>query len=130
MQWSADENAGFTSGKPWLKLNPNYPELNALADLADPDGVTAFFKSINSFKKSSDTLKEGSFRSIFEGKYVYAFERTLGEETLVAVCNFKAGNARLPEGISGRVLLSNYGGHTDGKTLRPYEYRLIRREKQ
>ena len=127
MQWSADEGAGFTSGTPWLKLNPNYKEINVASDISDPDGVIAFFKKINSFKKSSDVLKNGSFKPLLESKYVYAFEREYNGESLIAVCSFKAGSVRLPESISGETVLSNYGDSDASRTLRPYEFRLIRR---
>jgi oligo-1,6-glucosidase len=127
MQWNADFGAGFTSGTPWLKLNPNYREVNVAADIHDPDGVIAFFKKINSFKKSSDVLKNGSFKPLLESKYVYAFEREYNGESLAIVCSFKAGRVRLPESMSGETVLSNYGDNGTSRALRPYEFRLIRR---
>ena len=124
MQWSAARAAGFTSGTPWLKLHPNYESVNVEADMSDPDGVIAFFKRINELKKSSDVLKDGAFRMLAETKHVYAFERDLNGEKLIAVCNFSTKTRHIPKRIFGSVILSNYNGDATD-TLRPYEFRLI-----
>ena len=123
MQWTAGRNAGFTTGTPWLKLNPNYTSVNVDMDLADKDGIINFFKRMNSFKKSSEILKEGSFKEIFRGKTVYAFERELDGKSIIAVCNFSTKMAKLPKNIVGETLISNYKGQSS--VLRPYEFRLI-----
>ena len=123
MQWSAGAGAGFTSGTPWLKIHPNYKEVNVERDLTDPDGVSAFFKRMNAYKKSSEILREGSFRELYAGSSVYAFERKLGEKRLVAVCNLTSRTVSVPAGLTGRVVISNYSD-TFHK-LRPYEFRLI-----
>ena len=123
MQWSSAEGAGFTSGKPWLKLNPNYRDVNVERDLEDKEGIIAFFKLINSYKKSSDVLKEGGFCELYAGKYVYAFERELSGERLIALCNFSKRNSAVPDGIEGDTVISNYSS-PDSK-LRPSEFRLI-----
>lgn len=123
MQWNGNDGAGFTSGAPWLKLHPNYKDVNVERDLSDPDGVIAFFKRMNLYKKSSDILREGSFSELHAGKYVYAFERELSGERLIAVCNFSTKKSNMPEGIEGDVVISNYPD--TAPTLRPYEFRLI-----
>lgn len=128
MQWNGNEGAGFTSGTPWLKLHPNYKDVNVERDLSDPDGVIAFFKRMNLYKKSSDILKEGSFRELHAGKYVYAFERELSGERLIAVCNFSTKKSNMPEGIEGDVIISNYPDMAP--SLRPYEFRLISARKE
>ena len=126
MQWSAESGAGFTSGTPWLKLHPNYTEVNVENDLSDKDGVIAFFKRMNELKKSSDVLTYGSFKSLHEGKTVYAFEREFDGEKLVALCNFSTKCARIPEEISGERVISNYDG--EDKKLRPYEFVIVKPE--
>ena len=123
MQWNKEKNAGFTSGTPWLKLNPNYTEINVEDDTKSPDGVSAFFKRINAFKKSSEILKEGSFRELHRGKWVYVFERELEGKKLVCVCNFKDKKVSYPIELNGERVLSNYEG--EAKKLRPYEFVLI-----
>ncbi|MBQ8321692.1 MAG: alpha-glucosidase [Clostridia bacterium] len=127
MQWTSEEGAGFTSGAPWLKINPNYKDINVERDLADPDGIIAFFKKMNAQKKSSDTLLYGSFRELYQGKYVYAFEREYNGEKLVAVFNFSTKKREMPIKIQGRALISNCEQSTDG-TLRPYEFTLFAKE--
>ena len=124
MQWSAESGAGFTSGTPWLKIHPNYTEVNVENDLADKDGIIAFFKRMNELKKSSDVLTYGSFKSLYEGKTVYAFERELNGEKIVALCNFSTKCARIPANIRGERIISNYEGSE--KKLRPYEFVLIK----
>ena len=123
MQWNAEENAGFTSGKPWLKLHPNYTEVNVENDLANDDGIISFFKEINAFKKSSEILKEGSFKEIYRGKWVYVFERMLDGKKLTAIFNFKDKAVSYPVLIEGERVLSNY--KDAAKKLRPYEFVLI-----
>ncbi len=126
MQWSSAENGGFTEGKPWLKLHPNYKDVNVEADLADSDGVIAFFKSLAAFKRDSDILKDGSFRQLYAGKWVYAFERELDGKKLISVCNFSTKAQPVPKGIFGEPVLSNYGDKAE--KLRPYEFLLLRPE--
>jgi glycosidase len=123
MQWSAEENAGFTSGKPWLKLHPNYTEINVERDLASEDGIISFFKEINDFKNSSEIIKEGSFKEVHRGKWVYVFERMLDGKKLTVICNFKDKALAYPVLVEGERILSNY--KDESKKLRPYEFVII-----
>lgn len=128
MQWSAELGAGFTSGKPWLKIHPNYTEVNVESDLASDDGIIDYFKRFNAYRKSSDVLKNGNFKEIFAGRTVYAFGREYNGEKLIAVCNFSTKSAKMPSSISGETVISNYEGTS--KKLRPYEFRLISPKKE
>lgn len=131
MQWSSEDGAGFTSGKPWLKIHPNYKEVNVEADLADEDGVIAFFKKINALKKSNATLRQGSFREIAATSRVYAFERELDGESLVAVFNFSKKTSKIPKSVSlGELLISNYTDKNNANNLRPYEFILAKAVKK
>lgn len=123
MQWSEENNAGFTSGKPWLKVNPNFTDVNVEKDSADEDGVIAFFKMMNARRKSSQILLRGNFEEIKRGRNVYAFKRTLGEDSIVAVFNFSRKNKKLPKSVSGKRLISSYKGDAD--YLRPYEFSIF-----
>ena len=127
MQWSAAEGAGFTDGTPWLKLHPNYTEVNVERDSTDPDGVSVFFKRINAYKKSSEVLREGSFRELYRGRRVYVFERELDGKRIVAVCNFSHKPRRMPTEIDGVTAISSYTESSPSARLRPYEFRLIER---
>ena len=124
MQWNGAENAGFTKGNPWLKVHPNYTDVNVKKDSQNPDGVSAFFKKMNSYKKNSDVLKEGTFKEIYRGKYVYAFERELDGEKLTVVTNLSHKSVKLPVEITGDIEVSNYSAK--GKKLRPYEFFILK----
>jgi glycosidase len=124
MQWNSSVGAGFTSGKPWLKLHPNYESVNVESDLADEDGVIAFFKKLNAYRKSSKILILGSYKELYAGRSVYAFEREYEGERLVTICNFSKKPKPVPKGIFGSTVLSNY--KDESKKLRPYEFRLIK----
>ena len=123
MQWNKNRHAGFTTGTPWLKVHPNYQEVNVKSDLQNDEGVIAFFKKINAYKKSSEVMKEGSFKEIHSDKWVYVFERELDGKKITAICNFKAGSVAYPVEVEGKRVLSNYDG--ESKKLRPYEFVLI-----
>lgn len=124
MQWNGSEGAGFTSGTPWLKIHPNYKSVNVEADLADHDGIISFFKRINAIRKSSETLILGSYKELFAGRFVYAFEREYKGERMVTLCNFSGKSRAIPRGITGETVISNYDTEETG--LRPYEFRLIK----
>ena len=123
MQWNGKEHAGFTTGTPWLKLHPNYTEVNVEKDKKNKQGVIAFFKSINAFKKSSEIMKEGTFKELYSGRKVYAFERALDGKKLTVLCNFSTGKSAYPITPEGKRVLSNYEG--EDKKLRPYEFVII-----
>jgi hypothetical protein len=70
-------------------------------------------------------LKEGSFKELYRGKYVYAFERELNGDKLISICNFSSKSQNIPRQIFGETVISNYSNAT-GKKLRPYEFVLIK----
>ncbi len=127
MQWTSEDGAGFTSGTPWLKINPNYKEINVVSDVSDPDGITEFFKRMNAYRKSSVILREGSFEELYAGTSVYAFRREYKGERLVAVFNFSTKTKKIPKIPHGEKLMGNYPD-TDVSRLRPYEFSLYREE--
>ena len=129
MQWSNEENAGFTTGTPWLKINANSTEVNVEREMADPDGVLAFWKKMIAKRKSCPILAEGSFKVVHEGKQIYAFERELNGKKLLSICNMTGKKAPLPAFTEewGRTALSNY--KKIGKTyLKPFEFRLMKQK--
>ncbi len=126
MQWSGEAGAGFTSGTPWLKINPNYTEVNVEADSLSDDGVIRFFKEMNSFKKSSQILKEGNFKEIYSGRHIYIFHREYMGEKLIVMCNFSTKERILPLLSVGEKLIGNYGGDMKPSILRPYEFAICR----
>ena len=125
MQWSDEAGAGFTSGKPWLKINGNYKEVNVAAEQSREDGVLAFWKQMIALRKTDKVLCEGGFRSIFEGKCVYAFERELDGRRLISVCNMSGKRQKLPAALKGynNQIISSYATSTP-EVLAPFEFRL------
>jgi oligo-1,6-glucosidase len=126
MQWTAGENAGFTTGKPWLKVNGNHTEVNVEREETREDGPLAFWKRMIALRKQLSALKDGSFKSIYESGSVYAYRREIDGESLVAIFNMTAKEVKLPLklAIDGEIIISNYSEHTDG--LKPFEFELIR----
>ncbi len=125
MQWDWSENAGFTTGTPWLKINGNHEHVNVKRDSADPRGVSAFFRRMIHLRKTCPALMEGSFESLFEGRQVYAFRRAHEGRALVCVMNMTGRPAKLPQAVSSytRTVVSNY--EEESPTLRPFEFRLL-----
>ena len=125
MQWSDEVGAGFTSGKPWLKINGNYKDVNVKAEQSREDGVLAFWKQMIAMRKNDKVLCEGSFRSVFEGKRVYAFERELDGRKLISVCNMSGKRQKLPAALRGynNLIVSSYK-ESCAEVLSPFEFRL------
>lgn len=128
MQWSDQANAGFTSGKPWLGVNPNYKTINAEAEAKDPDSVLSYYKLLIAKRKKTPVVVYGSFREYEpENPYLYLYEREYEGQRLFVVLNM-TGEERpltLPEGVSAagaECYIANYPDPAlDRYTLRPYE---------
>lgn len=91
IQWSDAENAGFTTGKPWLKVNPNYPEINVARQEKEYGSVLNFYRRLLCFRKSEeyrDLLTYGTFEPMYEDQEkIFAFKRCLGKQCLTVICN-------------------------------------------
>ena len=135
MQWSADENAGFGSGKPWIDVNPNYTEINVAEQLGRDDSVLSYYKKLISLHRSLDIVENGDFELIApENPDVFAYRRKNESEILTVVCNFteKTLSFDAEDGISlkcGKILISDYE-NTDFKALRPYEAYAVLTERK
>ena len=127
MQWTAGENAGFTTGEPWLPVNPNYVDINAEAALADPDSVFHYYKKLVVLRKTVREFREGSFTLLCpEDEQVFAYTRDTVYGHLLVVCNFSDREAafEIPEAFKhAETLIANYEG--EAKTLRPYEAKML-----
>ena len=127
MQWTAGENAGFTTGKPWLKVNPNHETINAEAALADPESIFYHYQKLISLRKTYPVFRDGSFTLLCpEDEAVFAYTRDTQSEHLLVVCNFTGSEQpfELPEGYeNAKTLLSNY--RDKSSALRPYEAYIL-----
>ena len=127
MQWTAGENAGFTTGKPWLAVNPNHETINAEAALADPDSVFYYYQKLIALRKSHTVFRDGSFTLLCpEDESIFAYTRDTEEEHLLVVCNFtdREQPFEIPEPFRGaEMLLSNY--KDNAPVLRPYEAYML-----
>jgi oligo-1,6-glucosidase len=90
MQWSVAQNGGFTSGEPWIKLNPNYTKINVASQQKDPDSVLNFYKKLIALRKEYDIIALGNnFTEYFEDHpNIYAYTREYEGDTLLSVINF------------------------------------------
>ena len=106
MQWDASENAGFTTGKPWLMVNPNYVTINAAAQVNDPDSVYNYYKQLIALRRNSrwsDIIVYGNYELLApEDKSVFAYVRNYEGRKLLVVCNMTAKETAftVPETVS------------------------------
>ncbi|MFD1775066.1 glycoside hydrolase family 13 protein [Paenibacillus rhizophilus] len=129
IQWDASANAGFTTGQPWIRINPNYTEINASVELENPDSIFHYYRQLIQLRKEYNVIVYGDFKLLFpEDKDLFAYTRSLDETTLLVLCNFYGNpvSFELPEELAGdkELLISNYSGDISGGSLRPYEARM------
>lgn len=126
MQWTAGESAGFTTGTPWLGVNHNHAVINVEAEREDDDSILAFYRRLIALRKEYHIIAEGSIRFLErENDDVIAYERALGSERLLVLCNFRASDIAMPElHAAGEKLIGNYPGIA--AHLRPYEVIALR----
>jgi len=129
VQWDASPNAGFTSGTPWLPVNPDHAEWNADAQRRDPESVLAHYRRLIALRHENPVVALGEFAMLLpQHDDVYAFTRTLDGEVLLVVCNLSrtpyALTELLPQAANGRLVLGNLPDE-DPELLRPWEARVI-----
>lgn len=126
MQWDDTENAGFTTGMPWIMVNPNYSAINAKAQLADENSVFHYYRRLIGLRRESDwseVIVYGSYALLApEDEHIYAYTRTLGERRLLVVCNVSAQpqTFAVPEELAGenaQVVIGNLAAPVWGETL-------------
>ena len=127
MQWDDSRNAGFTTGTPWINVNPNYPKINAQAAVSDPDSVFHYYQELIRLRHTLPVIVYGKFEGLLEdSETIYAYRRLLDGQVLTVACNFtdQEQACDLCEDPAARELISNYKTHKTG-TLQPYEARVI-----
>lgn len=124
-QWDSSPNAGFSNGKPWLKVNPNYTTVNVAAQENDPNSVLSYFKSLVKLRKNELALVYGKYTLLDpKNPNVYAYSRDWEGRKILVLLNFTAKNASVYTGIDmskAKVLLGNYSSVLSSVQLRPYE---------
>lgn len=112
MQWDTTQNAGFTSGTPWKRVNDNYTEINVAAQEADPNSILNHFRKMAEVRKSNSVLVYGDYTLVQEEHPdIYAFTRTQGSEQLLVLLNFSEENATIDVSETGELgapLINNY----------------------
>ena len=123
MQWTAGENAGFTTGTPWLPVNANHSVINAEAALADENSTFHYYQKLIALRKEYNVFRDGWFELMDpENEAVFAYTRDTDHAHMLVVCNFTAEDQdwKLPWNYVGaKKLIGNYPD--DHETLRPYE---------
>lgn len=124
MPWDTSENAGFTTGTPWLALNPNYNKINVADQLKREDSVFHYYQKLIKLRKEYEIIVYGKYELLLpDDEHIFAYVRTLGNQKLLVVCNFSKTEQKFD--FSGyenaKVLISNYDGNISEKaTLKPY----------
>lgn len=125
MQWDGNANAGFTSGAPWLKVNPNYTTINVAAQEKDPNSILNYFRKMTNLRKSEPTLVYGNFEMVdINNPSVFAYTRSLNGKTLLVLLNFKGENAKVNTQLNldgATALIGNYSDPAVNGALRPCE---------
>ena len=129
-QWNATSNAGFTTGKPWLKVNPNYTTVNVEAEEKDSSSVLNYFKEMVKIRKSNPAFVYGKYNLVDAANPdVYAYTRSLNDDKYLIVLNFHAKISTVNIGsgnLGGKPIINNYPDapsiSNDGQiTLKPYQ---------
>lgn len=123
MQWDASENAGFSTGTPWLPVHPDYTQVNVAAEEADPDSVLNWYRSLAALRASRDELTAGAYEELMaESEQVYAYRRQGEDSVAVVLVNLSDQVATYdPELVAGLRLLAGTHGATEVGELRPLE---------
>ena len=130
MHWNDAPNAGFTTGKPWLKVNPNYAAINVKHQDSAPNSVLAYYRHLLRWRKQTPALHTGTYRDLLpDHPLIWAFERTLPGTAYRVVANFSAEVTALPGELTDALqgserILSNYQCERGDDALQPYEARV------
>jgi oligo-1,6-glucosidase len=129
MQWDDGPNAGFTTGEPWIPVNPNYPTINAAEAVEDEDSVFHHYRRLIALRHTEPVVAHGDFTMLLpDDEQVYAFTRRLGDDELLVLGNFSGEEAPVAlDDPGGKLVLGNYEDAGEPGVLRPWEARILRR---
>jgi oligo-1,6-glucosidase len=130
MQWDDSVNAGFSESGPWIAVNPNYREINAAEQIADPDSVFHHFRRLIQLRHDEPVVQLGDFALLVpDDERLVAYTRTLGDEQVLMLANVTGESVRLgtdlPDHGACEVLLTTHEIE-DVDVLKPWESRVLR----
>lgn len=130
MQWSADKYAGFSTAEPWMKVNPNYKEINVEDSEKREDSLLNYYRKAIRYRKGNEVIIKGGFELVYpEDKRIFAYMREYNGKKILVIANYKNKTVkfRVPEKLlytDCKLVLSNYADapqKLDNMTLREYE---------
>ena len=125
MQWTAEENAGFTSGESWQPVNENYTSINAEDEDKDPDSVLNWYRKLLAFRKNSDVLLMGTYREILsENEEIFGFVREHDGQEVITLANFSGKAVKIPEDLAQKTVLFSSEKDINLSELAPLEARI------
>jgi oligo-1,6-glucosidase len=138
-QWDASKNAGFSDGKPWIKVNPRYTEINLAADRASEHSIFSYYQELTRLRRENPAIIDGDLRFLLDGhEQILLYLRECERQTLLVVLNYSSDSVafEIPDEIRGaewRRLLTNKKGTEASlcasRALLPWEaevYELIK----
>lgn len=130
MQWSAEENGGFSTGTPWIEMNPRYRDINVEQDLQQENSIFAHYQKLIQLRKDFDIITTGEFKlRLKDHSQLFVYERLSEGERLLVLCNFSKEHVTVDEEVletykqNHQVLVQNYSSVeiSDTVKMRPYE---------
>ena len=125
MQWDDSKNAGFTTGTPWIDVNPNYTKINAKEQVARENSVFNYYKKLIALRKEYEIIVYGDYNLLLpEDEDLFVYERSLDGKKLLVACNFSENEREFDFDIvkNGKILTNNYEEfNLINKKLRPFE---------
>ena len=130
MQWSAEKNAGFTTGTPWLRVNPNYPSINAADEMKDPDSVRSFYQKLIALRKHpeyKETIVYGSLEPVWEDRHNLMAYYRKGPKTILVVGNYQKEEQSiiLPSEVKNTLINNYHDLIISGREIRLHGYQVL-----
>ena len=121
MQWDDSLNAGFSSSKPWLPVNPNHKTFNVLEESSNPNSILNAYKELTAYRKNSDVLNYGDFKPILEKhKDIIGFKRSFNNKVITVLINYTPNVAKHNYTYPGKPVYNNYADLTNN-VMKPYQ---------
>ncbi len=125
MQWNAEKNAGFSTGKTWLPVNENYKTVNAAAEDKDSDSVLNWYKKLIDLRAANKELISGDYQLLLpESEEIFAFSRSLDGKTFITAVNFSNQKVNLPKDFIDKKIIIDSESNFDKNFLKPLEARI------